>query len=61
LAYATIAIIVNPAAGKGEGGISMEQVRAWQSAGRAAAEKLLATAIPVIRDEQFEVPPPLYP
>jgi 5'-methylthioadenosine phosphorylase/5'-methylthioinosine phosphorylase len=61
LAYATIAIIVNPAAGKVEGGISMDQVRAWQSAGRGAAENLLAAAMPVIREQTFEVPPPLLP
>lgn len=61
LAYAAIAIIVNPAAGKAGGGISMEQVRAWQSSGRAQMEKLLACALPAIRDAVFEVPPPLVP
>lgn len=61
LAYAAIAIIVNPAAGRADGGISMEQVRAWQGAGRAQAEKLLAAAVPVVRDDEFTVPPPMVP
>lgn len=59
LAYATIAIIVNPAAGKAHGGISMQQVREWQSAGRVQVEKLLVGAIPAIREEVYDVPPPL--
>lgn len=61
LAYAAIAIIVNPAAGKAEGGITMEQVRAWQGRGRAQAEKLLSRVVPAIRDEKYTVPPPLTP
>ncbi|MDZ7841099.1 MAG: S-methyl-5'-thioinosine phosphorylase [Gammaproteobacteria bacterium] len=59
LAYAPIAIIVNPAAGKARGGISMEQVRGWQSTGRARVEQLLAHAVPAVHDQAFAVPPPL--
>lgn len=61
LAYAAIAVIVNPAAGKAAGGISMEQVRAWQHSGRVQAEKLLSRVVPAIRDEKYTVPPPLTP
>lgn len=59
LAYAPVAIIVNPAAGKAHGGISMEQVREWQAAGRARVEQLLAHAVPAVHDLAFAVPPPL--
>lgn len=61
LAYAAVCIVVNPAAGLAEGGISMEQVRAWQSSGRSQVEALLACAVPAIGDEVFDVPPPLIP
>ncbi len=61
LAYAAVCIVVNPAAGMAEGGISMEQVRAWQRSGRSQVEALLASAVPAISDEVFEVPPPLIP
>lgn len=59
LPYAAIAMVVNPAAGKVEGGISMAQVRQCQSAGRANAEKLLAAVVSAVRDDTFEVAPPL--
>lgn len=61
LAYAAIAIVVNPAAGKDDGGISTEQVRQWQDAGRRQVETLLAAAVPAIHGETFAVPPPLFP
>lgn len=61
LAYAAIAVVVNPAAGKARGGISTEQVRAWQDAGRRQVERLLAAAVPAVDEETFAVPPPLFP
>jgi len=61
LAYAAIAIVVNPAAGKAAGGISMEQVKQWQKTGREQAETLLVNAVPAIRGETFDVPPPMNP
>lgn len=59
LPYAAIAMVVNPAAGKAHGGISMAQVRQWQNTGRAKAEKLLASVVSTVRDDAFEVAPPL--
>lgn len=61
LAYAVIAIVVNPAAGRAEGAISMDMISRWSVAGRSRAEALLEAVIPVVHDEVFPVPPPLTP
>lgn len=61
LAYATVALIVNPAAGKAGGGISMEQVREWLARGRSKVEALLTGAIPLIGDDVYAVPSPMQP
>lgn len=61
LAYAAVAVVVNPAAGTCAGGISTEEVRQWQATGRSRVESLLASAVPMIHDEAFVVVPPLEP
>jgi 5'-methylthioadenosine phosphorylase/5'-methylthioinosine phosphorylase len=61
IAYAAMAIVVNPAAGRAAGAISMDTIRRWSAAGRSTAEVLLEAAVPNIREDVFPVPPPLTP
>lgn len=61
LAYAALAVIVNPAAGKAVDAIDMAQIQEWLSVGSSRAETVLARAIGRIGDETFEVPPPVEP
>lgn len=61
LAYATLAIVVNEAAGRADVRISMETIRAWMASGRSQVERLLDAALPVIGEREFPVPPPMAP
>ncbi|MBS1270175.1 MAG: S-methyl-5'-thioinosine phosphorylase [Gammaproteobacteria bacterium] len=61
LAYAAIAVVVNPAAGKVDGGISVRAVQASLSSGRVRVGELLGGVIPAIHHEEFAVPPPITP
>lgn len=61
LAYAAVALVVNPAAGKADGGISMTTVREQLESGRSRVERLLEHTVALIHDEVFEVSPPMTP
>jgi len=61
LAYAALAVIVNPAAGKAADALDMTQIQEWLSRGSARAEALLQQAVGRIGDATFEVPPPIEP
>jgi len=61
LAYAALAVIVNPAAGKAADAIDGARIREWLAVGSAMAEALLEHAVARIGDATFEVPPPVEP
>lgn len=61
LPYATVALVANPAAGRAEGVISMEQIREVVNTARHRVEQLLAAVIPQIENDAFSVPPPMRP
>ena len=59
IAYAAVAIVVNPAAGRADAAISMNTIQRWSAAGRSTAEMLLEAVVLNVRDDVFPVPPPL--
>jgi len=61
LPYAAVALVANPAAGRAEGVISMEQIREVVGAARHRVEQLLAAVIPQIENEVFSIPAPMRP
>lgn len=61
LAYAALAVIVNPAAGKATDAIDMAQIQEWLLIGSSMAEDLLERAVGRIGGKTFEVPPPVEP
>jgi len=61
LAYAAVAVIVNPAAGKAADALDMAQIQQWLSLGSSRAETLLERAVGRVGDATFEVPPPVEP
>jgi 5'-deoxy-5'-methylthioadenosine phosphorylase len=61
LAYATIAMVVNPAAGRAGGDITMEMIQGWLTYGRSQVETLLDAAVPVVCGETYSVPAPMIP
>jgi len=61
LAYALVAVVVNPAAGKTASAIDALQIEAWLAEGRGRVETLLANAVGRIAGQVFEVPAPILP
>lgn len=59
LPYAAIAVVVNPAAGKADGGISLEEIREIHASARSRVESLLTGVIPDIEGDVFSVSPPM--
>ncbi|MGA8260019.1 MAG: S-methyl-5'-thioinosine phosphorylase [Arenicellales bacterium] len=61
LAYAAIAMVVNPAAGRAGGDITMVEIERWLVHGRSQVESLLDAAVPVVCADTYSVPPPMIP
>lgn len=59
LPYAAVAMVVNPAAGRAGGDVTMGTIRRWLAYGRSRVETLLEAAVPLVQGDTFAVPPPM--
>lgn len=59
LPFAVVAMVVNPAARRAGGDVTMETIERWLSYARSRVEDLLDAAVPLICGRTFHVPPPM--